>query len=167
MSEDEGNGGNGANGDDEESPSLELIPARPSPPLPAGSVHLALGSSVGQSPLDRLDREAQLALIQQLDASDERQLQYHTLRLEKQAEYQESSLKSAGEGRRQALGLVKTLSLSVLLFVAIVTGALLYKDQFSVAQTIVISSMTFVAGLVGGSGISSLTQRLGGISPHS
>ncbi len=86
---------------------------------------------------------------------------YHTRRLEKEAEYQRARLENFAEGRKQGLGVFKILALSALGFVAIVTGILLYKDQFGVAQTVIISAMSFIAGLVGGSGIPTLLREAG------
>ncbi len=163
MSAEKKNNGNGEAATEQPEPaSQELVPAAPEPPLPAGSIQRGISSSVSRVSMDRLAAQAQLSMIETLDAADERQLRYHTLRLEKQAEFQENELKSFSEGRGQGLALVKILALATLLLVAMVTGALLYKDQFSAAETIIVSCMAFVAGLVGGSGIPGLIRTLGG-----
>ena len=162
-----GEGASGGNGEDDSGPEeakrqdAEIVSVQPAPPSSPGSILFAVSSSVSKSPLHNLSPDAQMAVIQSLDTWDERQLRYHSLRLEKESEFQRLHLESAAEGRKQGLGVFKLLALSALAFVAMVTCILLYKDQFSVAQTVIIASMTFVSGLVGGSALPGLLRQFG------
>lgn len=115
-----------------------------------------------RAPLDSLDPEIQTRLIELSDTLDQRQYEYYCRSLESQAAYGEKELAERSAARKQAVWVFATLAFGGLVFLSGVTWLLLGKDQFSTAQTIVISGMTFVSGLLGGSGLTALMRRFAG-----
>lgn len=115
-----------------------------------------------RAPLDSLGPEIQARLIELSDILDQRQYDYFCRTLESQSAYGEKELAERSAARKQAVWVFAGLAFSGLVFLSGVTWILLSKDQFSTAQTVVISGLTFVTGLLGGSGLSTLMRRQGG-----
>ncbi len=103
-----------------------------------------------------------MRMIQLSDDMDQRMYDYHCKSLEKEAEYSGQALIEKGAARKQAVWAFGLLGGGCLLLIGAILLVLLFKGQFEVAQVVLISSLTFFAGLFGGSGLPGLLKQLGG-----
>ncbi len=164
---------NGSAGDGEANPEaaqkttgaeISTQPAPPAPPIPGQNINLALGVGMNlqRTPLEALPHEAQMRMIQLSDDMDQRMYDYHCKSLERDADYSGEALKEKGAARKQALWTFGLLGGGCLLLIGAILVMLLSKDQYQTAQVVLVASLTFFAGLFGGSGLPGLLKQLGG-----
>ena len=143
------------------SDSKKAVP--PAPPTPPGvNLAVGLGLNLQRASLDNLPEDIQMRLIQLSDDMDKRQYDYYCQSLSKQADYQSQDLDDRGKARKQALLTFGLLGGGCLVFLGIIVYTLLNKEQFEVAQIVVVSSLTFLAGMFGGSGLPGLLKHFSG-----
>ncbi len=112
--------------------------------------------------LEAMSPEAQMRLIQLSDDMDQRMYDYHCKSLEREADLSSEALKDKGAARKQALWTFGLLGAGCLFLIGAILISLLAKDQFEIAQVVLIASLTFFAGLFGGSGLPGLLKQFGG-----
>ena len=152
----------GENEPESKSEEGSLVPTDPiatAPPVPGGQNINVLGLNLQRAPLESLPPDVQMRMIELSDTLDQRQHDYYCQKLEKEAEYRGKDLEDRGAARKQALLTFGLLGGSVLIFLGVILFLLLGKDQFEVTQIVLISSLTFFAGLFGGTGLPGLLKQ--------
>ncbi len=103
-----------------------------------------------------------MRMIQLSDDLDQRMYDYNCKSLDREAEYSGDALKDKGAARKQTLWAFGLLGGGCLLLIGAAVFTLLFKGQYDTAQVVLISSLTFFAGLFGGSGLPGILKQIGG-----